>query len=81
MHGPYWFAYWKAGGRTRCRYVGSDARASVLLAMHARAKAASKTVAYRLGGLELEDGEGSKRTVGPSSSMRGAGGSRVRARR
>jgi hypothetical protein len=21
-HGPYWYAYWKAGGRTRKRYIG-----------------------------------------------------------
>ncbi len=21
-HGPYWYAYWKEGGRTRSRYVG-----------------------------------------------------------
>ena len=21
-HGPYWYAYWKQGGRTRSRYVG-----------------------------------------------------------
>lgn len=21
-HGPYWYAYWKEGGRTRKRYVG-----------------------------------------------------------
>lgn len=23
-HGPYWYAYWKEGKRTRKRYVGSD---------------------------------------------------------
>ena len=22
FHGPYWYAFWKAGGRTRCRYIG-----------------------------------------------------------
>ncbi len=21
-HGPYWYAYWSEGGRTRSRYVG-----------------------------------------------------------
>ncbi|MGH3441062.1 MAG: hypothetical protein ACRDUY_03265 [Nitriliruptorales bacterium] len=21
-HGPYWYAYWKEGGRTRSRYIG-----------------------------------------------------------
>jgi hypothetical protein len=21
-HGPYWYAYWREGGRTRSRYVG-----------------------------------------------------------
>jgi len=23
-HGPYWYAYWREGGRTRCRYVGKE---------------------------------------------------------
>ena len=23
-HGPYWYAYWREGGRTRSRYVGKD---------------------------------------------------------
>lgn len=22
LHGPYWYAYWKRGGRTRKRYIG-----------------------------------------------------------
>src|ERR1051325_5406987 len=22
LHGPYWYAYWSEGGRTRARYVG-----------------------------------------------------------
>jgi hypothetical protein len=22
LHGPYWYAYWKAGGRVRKRYIG-----------------------------------------------------------
>jgi hypothetical protein len=21
-HGPYWYAYWKVGGKTRCKYIG-----------------------------------------------------------
>ncbi len=25
-HGPYWYAYWTAGGRTRTRYVGKEWR-------------------------------------------------------
>lgn len=23
-HGPYWYAYWREGGRTRSRYVGKQ---------------------------------------------------------
>lgn len=23
-HGPYWYAYWREGGRTRSRYVGKE---------------------------------------------------------
>lgn len=23
-HGPYWYAYWREGGRVRSRYVGKD---------------------------------------------------------
>ena len=23
-HGPYWYAYWREGGKTRSRYVGKD---------------------------------------------------------
>lgn len=25
-HGPYWYAYWKEGGRTRSKYVGKELR-------------------------------------------------------
>ena len=24
LHGPYWYAYWKEGGRTRSEYVGKE---------------------------------------------------------
>jgi hypothetical protein len=23
-HGPYWYAYWREGGRMRSRYIGKD---------------------------------------------------------
>jgi hypothetical protein len=23
-HGPYWYAYWREGGRTRSRYIGKN---------------------------------------------------------
>jgi hypothetical protein len=23
-HGPYWYAYWREGGKTRSRYVGKE---------------------------------------------------------
>ena len=23
-HGPYWYAYWREGGRVRSRYIGKD---------------------------------------------------------
>jgi hypothetical protein len=23
-HGPYWYAYWREGGRVRTRYIGRD---------------------------------------------------------
>src|SRR5438093_4062379 len=23
-HGPYWYAYWREGGRLRSRYIGKD---------------------------------------------------------
>lgn len=23
-HGPYWYAFWKEGGKTRTRYIGKD---------------------------------------------------------
>jgi hypothetical protein len=26
LHGPYWYAYWKVGGRTRKKYIGKDFR-------------------------------------------------------
>src|SRR5436190_24256262 len=27
-HGPYWYAYWREGGRLRSRYIGKDLPAS-----------------------------------------------------
>lgn len=27
LHGPYWYAYWSEGGRTRSQYVGKKLRA------------------------------------------------------
>lgn len=30
-HGPYWYAFWFAGGRTRSAYIGKDARLSEFL--------------------------------------------------
>lgn len=33
MHGPYWYAFWKEGGKTRSAYVGSDARLGKLLTL------------------------------------------------
>jgi hypothetical protein len=24
LHGPYWYAYWKEGGRTRSKYIGKE---------------------------------------------------------
>lgn len=29
-HGPYWYAYWKEGGRTRSRYIGRSLPAPAL---------------------------------------------------
>ncbi len=23
-HGPYWYFYWKEGGKTRCKYIGKN---------------------------------------------------------
>lgn len=28
-HGPYWYAYWREGGRTRSQYVGRELAADV----------------------------------------------------
>ena len=28
-HGPYWYAYWREGGRLRSRYIGKDLPPSV----------------------------------------------------
>lgn len=28
-HGPYWYAYWKEGGRTRSQYIGRELPADV----------------------------------------------------
>src|SRR5260370_9464108 len=28
-HGPYWYAYWREGGRTRSRYLGKQPPAGV----------------------------------------------------
>lgn len=25
-HGPYWYGYWREGGRTRSRYIGKNLR-------------------------------------------------------
>lgn len=42
-HGPYWYAYWSAGGRTRSLYVGKLLRpateVAVLRVQRARARA------------------------------------------
>ena len=24
LHGPYWYLYWKKGGKTKSRYVGKE---------------------------------------------------------
>lgn len=24
LHGPYWYFYWKEGGKTKCKYIGKD---------------------------------------------------------
>jgi hypothetical protein len=26
-HGPYWYAYWSEGGKTKCKYIGKKAPA------------------------------------------------------
>ena len=43
-HGPYWYVYWKEGGRTRSRYVGRSlpARAREIYENKLRAKAERK---------------------------------------
>ena len=28
-HGPYWYAYWREGGRTRSRYIGKTLKAGM----------------------------------------------------
>ena len=28
-HGPYWYAFWSEGGRTRCRYIGKKPPAEI----------------------------------------------------
>jgi len=48
-HGPYWYATWKArtGGRTRNRYVGTDARLAQVLHVSARRIATMRTAAMK----------------------------------
>ena len=51
-HGPYWFAAWKEGRRTRWRYIGSDAAAAEVLAWRgevARAEASTARNARAVG--------------------------------
>ena len=36
LHGPYWYAAWKEGGRTRWRYIGGDGAMSRFLAERER---------------------------------------------
>jgi len=47
-HGPYWYAYWFAGGRTRSAYVGSDARLIGVLEQHGATLAKAGQVVQHL---------------------------------
>lgn len=43
-HGPYWYAYFRAGARTKSRYIGKNLPASVVDQVRAQADDA-KTIA------------------------------------
>lgn len=38
-HGPYWYAYWKEGGRTRSRYIGRTLPAAARQSYEAKRQA------------------------------------------
>ncbi len=38
-HGPYWYAYWKEGGRTRSRYIGRTLPATARQSYEAKRRA------------------------------------------
>lgn len=38
-HGPYWYAYWKEGGRSRSQYIGRELPADVRRLVEARERA------------------------------------------
>jgi hypothetical protein len=35
-HGPYWYAYWKEGGRSRSQYIGSQLPADIRRILESR---------------------------------------------
>lgn len=51
-HGPYWYAYWSEGGRTRSAYVGKDVRRAGWLAQTIRGSGGRVSVRRR------DEGEG-----------------------
>ncbi len=38
-HGPYWYAYWKDGGRTRSRYIGRSLPTAALASYEEKRRA------------------------------------------
>lgn len=40
-HGPYWYAYWREGGRQRSLYIGRELAADVRKLVEERVKSAS----------------------------------------
>ena len=44
-HGPYWYAYWTAGGRTRSLYVGKRLRPAADVATELEERRAAKAKA------------------------------------
>ncbi len=46
-HGPYWYAYWKSGNRTRTRYVGKKFKRVSPLELSSRTDTPSPAEASR----------------------------------
>lgn len=43
-HGPYWYAYWKDGGRSRSQYIGRELPANVRRLLEGRGESTTQNL-------------------------------------